>query len=64
MHPSALLFCALWYVFSGLTLYLNKYIVALDMMNEPVLACAQMWACLGLGYLHINFDIGPFKVSI
>lgn len=27
MHPKALMFCGLWYLFSSLTLFLNKYIV-------------------------------------
>lgn len=61
LHPQALLFCSLWYVFSGLTLYLNKYIVALGVMNEPVLAATQMWCTLLGGWFQMRHDLGPFK---
>ena len=48
--------------FSGLTLYLNKYIVALGVMNEPVLAATQMWCTLLGGWFQMRHDLGPFKV--
>lgn len=38
MHPKALLFLALWYFFSGCTLFLNKYIVAF-MGGDPLILC-------------------------
>lgn len=35
-HPRALLFLALWYIFSGCTLFLNKYILSY-MSGDPTI---------------------------
>ncbi|MPC98372.1 Solute carrier family 35 member E2 [Portunus trituberculatus] len=45
-HPRALVFLSLWYIFSGFTLFLNKYILTYQKADPHVL-CECALLCLG-----------------
>lgn len=59
----AILFLALWYFWSGCTLFFNKYIVAYLKGDPTILGCTQMIATLVLGYVQLYFPLGMFELS-
>lgn len=58
-HRRALIFLALWYVFSGITLFLNKYILSYQNADPHVLCeyCSAVVAYLSLVTLR-RFIVG------
>jgi len=60
-NPWACSYLALWYFFSGCTLFFNKYILSY-MGGEPVLlGAAQMVATLVCGYLQLHWEGGQVQ---
>jgi hypothetical protein len=49
----ALWYLALWYFFSGCTLFLNKYILSTLGGDATLLGTCQMLLTLGCGYLQV-----------
>ena len=63
LSPKPILFLILWYIFSGLTLFFNKYIVAVMGGSEAVLSSTQMLCTLIGGYIQLSFPLGMFDVT-
>jgi len=61
LAPKPILFLLLWYFFSGLTLFFNKYIVAIMNGSESLLSCTQMLCTLGGGYFQMYYPLKMFE---
>ncbi|KAL2716890.1 solute carrier family 35 member E2 [Vespula squamosa] len=62
-NPRALLFLTLWYVFSGCTLFLNKYILSYMEGNPTILGACQMLMTAICGFIQMYFPCGMYKAS-
>lgn len=60
VHPKALLFLALWYFWSGCTLFLNKYIVGFMKGDPLILSFSQMLMTLVCGFAQLYFPLGMY----
>lgn len=60
-HPRALVFLALWYVFSGFTLFLNKYILTYQKADPHVLCGMQMFITMLCGLVQLRYPLGTYK---
>ena len=63
LSPKPILFLCLWYFFSGLTLFFNKYIVAIRGGSEAILSSAQLTCTLIGGYVQLTYPCGMGDVS-
>jgi len=61
LNVRALWFLFLWYFFSGLTLFLNKYIIAYMNGDPTLLGCCQMFLTMTGGYIQMHFPCGMYK---
>ncbi|XP_014209480.1 solute carrier family 35 member E2-like [Copidosoma floridanum] len=59
----AILFLILWYIFSGCTLFLNKYILSYMEGNPTILGASQMLMTTVCGLFQMYFPCGMFKAS-
>ncbi|CAH0556638.1 unnamed protein product [Brassicogethes aeneus] len=59
----ALVFLLLWYLFSGCTLFLNKYILTYLNGNPTVLGACQMMMTATCGFIQLYFPCGMYKPS-
>lgn len=59
----ALIFLLLWYIFSGCTLFLNKYILTFMNGNPTVLGACQMLMTATCGFIQMYFPCGMYKPS-
>ncbi|XP_071052705.1 solute carrier family 35 member E2A-like isoform X2 [Onthophagus taurus] len=57
----AILFLLLWYLFSGCTLFLNKYILTYLNGNPTVLGASQMLTTASCGFIQMYFPCGMYK---
>lgn len=57
----ALWYLFLWYFFSALTLFLNKYIIAYMKGDPTLLGCCQMLLTMTGGYIQMHFPCGMYK---
>ncbi|XP_015586445.1 solute carrier family 35 member E2 isoform X2 [Cephus cinctus] len=57
-NPRALLFLILWYVFSGCTLFLNKYILSYMEGDPTILGACQMLMTAICGFIQMYFPCG------
>ncbi|XP_034944969.1 solute carrier family 35 member E2A-like [Chelonus insularis] len=62
-NPRALLFLALWYIFSGCTLFLNKYILSYMEGDPTILGAFQMTTTAICGFIQMYFPCGMYKSS-
>lgn len=62
-NPRALLFLTLWYVFSGCTLFLNKYILSYMEGDPTILGACQMLMTAICGLIQMYFPCGMYKAS-
>ncbi|CAG5104140.1 Similar to Slc35e2a: Solute carrier family 35 member E2A (Mus musculus) [Cotesia congregata] len=62
-HPRALLFLGLWYIFSGCTLFLNKYILSYMEGDPTILGAFQMITTAVCGFIQMYFPCGMYKTS-
>ncbi|XP_011155743.1 solute carrier family 35 member E2A [Solenopsis invicta] len=62
-NPRALLFLILWYVFSGCTLFLNKYILSYMEGDPTILGACQMLMTAICGLIQMYFPCGMYKAS-
>lgn len=60
-HPRALVFLALWYIFSGFTLFLNKYILTYQKADPHVLCGMQMFITMVCGLVQMRHPLGTYK---
>ena len=67
MHPKAIMFCALWYFFSSLTLFLNKYIVDMQKGDAALLGklniLASDWCIVSEPSLYL-LDLSALEIAI
>ncbi|KAF7405545.1 hypothetical protein HZH66_004451 [Vespula vulgaris] len=63
-NPRALLFLTLWYVFSGCTLFLNKYILSYMEGNPTILGACQMLMTAICGFIQMYFPCVLGLVSL
>lgn len=59
----AIVFLLLWYLFSGCTLFLNKYILTYLNGNPTILGACQMLMTAICGFLQLYFPCGMYKPS-
>ncbi|XP_073976560.1 solute carrier family 35 member E2B-like [Rhodnius prolixus] len=57
----ALLFLTLWYLFSGCTLFLNKYILSYMQADPTLLGTFQMLMTGVCGFIQLYFPCGMYK---
>ncbi|KAJ8667811.1 hypothetical protein QAD02_009474 [Eretmocerus hayati] len=62
-NPRALLFLILWYIFSGCTLFLNKYILSYMQGDPVILATGQMSMTAILGLTQMYFPCGMYQAK-
>ncbi|XP_033223534.1 solute carrier family 35 member E2A-like [Belonocnema kinseyi] len=62
-NPRALLFLILWYVFSGCTLFLNKYILSYMEGDPTILGACQMLMTAICGFIQMYFPCGMYRAS-
>ncbi|XP_066600786.1 solute carrier family 35 member E2B-like [Prorops nasuta] len=62
-NPRALLFLTLWYIFSGCTLFLNKYILSYMQGDPAILGACQMLMTTVCGFIQMYFPCGMYKAS-
>ena len=55
--PKPILFLILWYLFSGLTLFFNKYIVAIMKGSETLLSTPEIVSKLSFVYFIILLNL-------
>ncbi|KAK6622205.1 hypothetical protein RUM44_002012 [Polyplax serrata] len=60
----ALFFLALWYFFSGCTLFLNKYILTYMKGDPTVLGTFQMLMTALCGFIQLYFPCGMYKPTL
>ncbi|KAG0729856.1 Solute carrier family 35 member E2 [Chionoecetes opilio] len=60
-HPRALVFLGLWYVFSGFTLFLNKYILTYQKADPHVLCGLQMFITMVCGAVQMRYPLGTYR---
>ncbi|XP_047484122.1 solute carrier family 35 member E2A-like isoform X2 [Penaeus chinensis] len=60
-HPRAILFLVLWYIFSGITLFLNKYILTYQNADPHVLCGMQMLITMVCGLIQLRYPLGTYK---
>lgn len=63
LNIRALVFLLLWYIFSGCTLFLNKYILTYLNGNPTVLGACQMLMTATCGFIQMYFPCGMYKPS-
>ncbi|XP_065163807.1 solute carrier family 35 member E2A-like [Atheta coriaria] len=63
LNIRAITFLLLWYIFSGCTLFLNKYILTYLNGNPTVLGACQMLTTATCGFLQLYYPCGMFKPS-
>ncbi|KAK4318198.1 hypothetical protein Pmani_010775 [Petrolisthes manimaculis] len=61
LHRRPLIFLALWYVFSGITLFLNKYILSYQNADPHVLCGMQMFITMCCGLFQLYFPLGTYQ---
>lgn len=59
-HPRAISFLVLWYIFSGITLFLNKYILTYQKADPHVLCGAQMMITMFCGLVQMRYPLGTY----
>lgn len=59
----AIVFLLLWYIFSGCTLFLNKYILTYLNGNPTMLGACQMLMTATCGFIQMYFPCGMYKPS-
>ncbi|KAF5288956.1 hypothetical protein FQA39_LY03835 [Lamprigera yunnana] len=59
----AIAFLLLWYLFSGCTLFLNKYILTYLNGNPTMLGACQMLMTATCGFIQMYFPCGMYKPS-
>ncbi|XP_012257894.1 solute carrier family 35 member E2A-like isoform X1 [Athalia rosae] len=62
-NPRAMLFLTLWYVFSGCTLFLNKYILSYMEGDPTILGACQMLMTATCGFIQMYFPCGMYRAS-
>uniref|UniRef100_A0ABD2WQ43 Sugar phosphate transporter domain-containing protein n=1 Tax=Trichogramma kaykai TaxID=54128 RepID=A0ABD2WQ43_9HYME len=62
-NPRAILFLVLWYIFSGFTLFLNKYILTYMQGDPTVLGACQMFMTAICGFIQMYFPCGMYKAN-
>ncbi|XP_001602454.2 solute carrier family 35 member E2A [Nasonia vitripennis] len=62
-NPRALLFLILWYIFSGCTLFLNKYILSYMEGDPTILGACQMLMTAVCGFIQMYFPCGMYQAS-
>ncbi|XP_046741272.1 solute carrier family 35 member E2A-like [Diprion similis] len=62
-NPRAILFLTLWYVFSGCTLFLNKYILSYMEGDPTILGACQMLMTATCGFIQMYFPCGMYRAS-
>lgn len=60
-HPRAICFLILWYIFSGFTLFLNKYILSYQKADPHVLCGMQMMITMICGLIQLRFPLGTYR---
>ncbi|XP_076060763.1 solute carrier family 35 member E2A-like isoform X2 [Oratosquilla oratoria] len=60
-HPRAMLFLMLWYIFSGFTLFLNKYILSYQKADPHVLCGMQMSITMICGCIQLRYPLGTYR---
>ncbi|XP_076478432.1 solute carrier family 35 member E2A isoform X2 [Bombus vancouverensis nearcticus] len=60
-YPRAMLFLVLWYLISGCTLFLNKYILSYMEGNPTILGACQMLMTTICGFIQMYFPCGMYK---
>ncbi|KAK1128877.1 hypothetical protein K0M31_020015 [Melipona bicolor] len=60
-YPKAMLFLVLWYLISGCTLFLNKYILSYMEGNPTILGACQMLMTTICGFIQMYFPCGMYK---
>lgn len=60
-HPRAILFLILWYIFSAITLFLNKYILSYQKADPHVLCGMQMFITMSCGLVQLRYPLGTYK---
>ncbi|XP_069939329.1 solute carrier family 35 member E2B isoform X3 [Cherax quadricarinatus] len=60
-HPRAVTFLVLWYIFSGITLFLNKYILTYQKADPHVLCGMQMLITMFCGLVQMRYPLGTYK---
>ncbi|KAI4466286.1 solute carrier family 35 [Holotrichia oblita] len=63
LNVRAIIFLLLWYIFSGCTLFLNKYILTYLNGNPTVLGACQMLTTASCGFIQMYFPCGMYKPS-
>ncbi|GJQ67303.1 hypothetical protein Trydic_g8203 [Trypoxylus dichotomus] len=63
LNIRAIVFLLLWYIFSGCTLFLNKYILTYLNGNPTVLGACQMLSTASCGFIQMYFPCGMYKPS-
>ncbi|XP_018329805.1 solute carrier family 35 member E2-like [Agrilus planipennis] len=61
MNVRAIVFLILWYIFSGCTLFLNKYILTYLNGNPTVLGACQMLMTTACGFIQMYIPCGMYK---
>ncbi|XP_012280925.1 solute carrier family 35 member E2-like [Orussus abietinus] len=62
-NPRALFFLTLWYIFSGCTLFLNKYILSYMEGDLTILGACQMLMTAICGFIQMYFPCGMYRAS-
>ncbi|KAK7076597.1 hypothetical protein SK128_014716 [Halocaridina rubra] len=60
-HPRAICFLLLWYIFSGFTLFLNKYILSYQKADPHVLCGMQMMITMVCGWIQMRYPLGTYQ---
>ncbi|XP_042213908.1 solute carrier family 35 member E2A-like isoform X2 [Homarus americanus] len=60
-HPRAIFFLVLWYIFSGVTLFLNKYILTYQNADPHVLCGMQMLITMLCGFIQLRYPLGTYR---
>ncbi|XP_076278372.1 solute carrier family 35 member E2A isoform X3 [Lasioglossum baleicum] len=60
-NSRALIFVALWFFFSGCTLFLNKYILSYMEGNPTILGACQMLMTTICGFIQMYFPCGMYR---
>ncbi|GLV38838.1 uncharacterized protein CBL_05837 [Carabus blaptoides fortunei] len=63
LNVRAVIFLLLWYIFSGCTLFLNKYILTYMNGNPTILGACQMLMTATCGFIQMYFPCGMYKPS-
>lgn len=63
LNVRAIVFLLLWYVFSGCTLFLNKYILTYLNGDPTILGACQMLMTATCGFIQMYFPCGMYKPS-